>query len=73
MLVLGRNERWKLRTVLLVGENEVVPLPQQGTSAGTGCAVEILCLGNIGALNCGLEVLEGTIGDVSEDGGSRGL
>ncbi|KAI6776814.1 hypothetical protein HG530_000759 [Fusarium avenaceum] len=58
------------RTVLLVNENQVIPLPQKGSSAGASCAIEVLCLSSIGALDGSLEVLEGAIGDLTENGGS---
>jgi hypothetical protein len=62
-----------LHTILLVGKNQIVPFPQQSTSAGASCAVKVLCLGDIGALDGSLEVLEGTVGDLAEDGSGRRL
>lgn len=54
-------------------ENQVIPLPQKGTTAGTSCAIKVLCLGSIGALDGSLEILERTVGNLAEDGGSGGL
>jgi hypothetical protein len=65
--------RKRQRTVLLVRENQVIPLPQKGATAGTSCALKVLCLGSIGALNSSLEILEGTVGNLAKDGGSGGL
>lgn len=60
-------------TILLIGEDQLVPLPQKGTSAGASCGLEELGLGGIGTLDGLLEVLEGAVGDLAEDGGSGGL
>lgn len=60
-------------TVIGVGHHQVVPFPQEGTSAGACCALPELGLGLVGALDGILEVLEGAVGDLAEDGGRRGL
>lgn len=61
------------RTVILVGHDELIPLLQERASAVASCALPELGLGDLGALDGGLEVLEGAVGDPSEDGGSGGL
>lgn len=54
-------------------ENQVIPLPQKGATTGTSCALKVLCLGSIGALDGSLEIFERTVGNLAEDGGSGGL
>lgn len=61
------------RTIFGVRDDEVVPFSQQRAAAGAGGALEKLGLRLGGALDGGLEVLEGAVGDLAEDRRGGGL
>jgi hypothetical protein len=58
-------------TVVRVGDDEVVPLPQESTACGTRRAVVELCLRLGSTLNGVLEVAERAIGNLAQYRGRR--